>query len=33
MLACPITNQIKGYPFEVVLAETAAVGARSSSIN
>ena len=25
MLACPITNQIKGYPFEVLLPKTAPI--------
>jgi mRNA interferase MazF len=25
MLACPITNQIKGYPFEAVLPKTSAL--------
>jgi mRNA interferase MazF len=26
MLACPITNQIKGYPFEVAVPESSAIG-------
>ncbi len=26
VLACPITSQVKGYPFEVLLPETLAIG-------
>ena len=26
MLACPITNQIKGYPFEVLLPKSSPIG-------